>query len=172
MIVTHYFDGDILEPAWMQHDVYREALGIIVTTCNQQTVFARGLLNDTNHRDWGTVSNYDHRTIQGAHDLLAAVWRFYNDYRQRELAFKYTNDLDGLKEKWLGWLRAEVTDWNTHPKLVRLIQLILTNQNTPPGYIAEAQICLDILDRFFTVPWDPRWRDGYQKDLAARLQKA
>ena len=43
--------------------------------------------------------------------------------------------------------------------------MILTNQNKPIGYAAEAQLCLDILDRFYEVPWKPKWREAYEADL-------
>ena len=55
--------------------------------------------------EWGTVESFDHRTLQGAHDLLAAVWRFRNDFRQSELPFVNKNSLDEVQELWLDWLR-------------------------------------------------------------------
>ena len=172
MIDGNCFDGDDDDAvAQLQHDVYREALRIIVSTCNQYAVFARGVLNDTRHLDWGTVRTFDHRTLQGAHDLLAAAWRHRSDYRQPELPFEAEEALSHVKEHWLRWLQQEVTDWLTQPKLIRLVQVILTNQNTAPGYTAEVQLSLEILERFYEVPWDSTWRDALQNDLTARPGK-
>ena len=172
MIVGHYFEGDDdRDVAWLQHDVYGEALYVIASTCNQYARFARGVLNDTQHREWGTVDTFDHRTLQGAHDLLAATWRFYNDFSQPELPFKPESALDRVKEQWLRWVKDEVKDWITQPRLIRLVQVILTNQNSPPGYRAEAELTLEILGRFYNVPWDSRLRNAYQEDLAKDLQR-
>ncbi len=133
-----YFEGDEdSETKLKQHDVYDEALGIIVSTCNQYTSFARSLLDDTDHPKWSAVNYYDHRALQDAHDLLAAVWRFQNgnDFRQAKLPFEAKNCLDEVRTLWLNWLRNEIAGWITRPHLVRSVQMILMNQNEMPGYV-------------------------------------
>ena len=51
MIVGSFFDGDDDEQvAWKQHDVYGNALQIIVGTCNRLTWFARGYCTTRNTR--------------------------------------------------------------------------------------------------------------------------
>ena len=166
MIVAALFEGDDdSEVAWKQHDVYGDALAIIVSTCNRHARFACAVLNDADHPDWGTLECSDHRTIQDAHDLLAAAWRFLNDFRQPQLPFEPENPLGKVQMLWLDWLRSETANWTTRPRLVRSVQLDLTNQNKPIGYAAEAQLCLDILDRFPEVPWEPKWREAYEADL-------
>ena len=72
----YFADDEDIEAQWEQHDVYDEALSIIVSACNRHTNFARSLLEDSYHPTWGTIDHYDHRTLQNAHDLLAAAWRF------------------------------------------------------------------------------------------------
>ncbi|MCY4221238.1 MAG: hypothetical protein OXC25_11595 [Thiotrichales bacterium] len=71
MIVVPLFEGDDDEVAWKQHDVYGHALAVIVSTCIRYVRFARIVLNDAGHPDWGTIVDLDHRTMQSAHDLLA-----------------------------------------------------------------------------------------------------
>ena len=144
MIVAPFFKGDMdMEVASKQHDVYGQALWIIVSKCHRYTEFARSLLNDADHPEWGTVEHFDHRTLQHGHDLLAAVWRFRNDFQQPVLPFVDKKSLDELQTLWLDWLRHEIAGWIDYPHRVRLVQLILTNQNKLPGYIAEAQLSLD-----------------------------
>ena len=47
MYVIPLFEGDVdMEVARKQHDVYPQALEIIVWQCNRYTEFARSLLND------------------------------------------------------------------------------------------------------------------------------
>ena len=167
MWVVPRFDGDVdMEVANKQHDVYGQALGIIVRQCNLYAEFARRVLDDADHSKWGTVESLDHRTLQGAHDLLAAVWRFRNDFRQSELPFVDKNFLDEVQQLWLDWLRHEISNWLHRPKRVRWVQLILTNQNKPLGYIAEAQLALNIINGFSDVPWSQELREVHEAALA------
>ena len=77
MIVTKYFVGDSKGQAQqLQASVYPDALRIIVRDCAGQEKLAHMGLND----NWGETLNpsdgFDHRTLQAAHDILAATWRF------------------------------------------------------------------------------------------------
>lgn len=167
MWVLPRFDGDVdMEVADKQHDVYGHALWIIVRKCNLYAEFARSLLDDDDHPEWGTVESFDHRTLQGAHDLLAAAWRFRNDFRESEMPFMDKNSLDEVQELWLDWLRHEISKWLHRPERVRWVQLILTNQNKPPGHLAEVQLALNIINGFSDVPWDQELREAYEASLA------
>lgn len=167
MWVLPRFDGDVdMEVANKQHDVYGQALGIIVRQCNQYAEFAQRVLDDADHSEWGTVESFDHRVLQDAHDLLAAAWRFRNDFRQSEMSFMDKNSLDEVQELWLDWLRHEASEWLHHPERVRWVQLILTNQNKPLGYIVEAQLALNIINEFSDVPWNEGLREAHEANLA------
>ena len=155
-----------MEVAKKQNDVYGQALWIIVRQCNLYAEFARRVLDDADHSEWGTVESFDHRTLQGAHDLLAAVWRCRNDFRQSELPFVNKNSLDEVQELWLDWLRNEIASWFDYPERVRWVQLILTNQNKPPGYVAEAQLALNIINWFWGVPWNQGLSEAHEANLA------
>ena len=172
MYVIPFFEDDVdMEVAWKQHDVYSQALGIIVSQCNLYAEFTRRLLDDADHPEWGTVERFDHRTLQHAHDLLAAVWRFRHDLRQPGLAFVDKHSLDEVQTLWLDWLRHEITGWIDYPDRVRLVQLILTNQNKQPGCIAESQLSLNIINGFTDVPWDQEWREASEAGLAKHREK-
>ena len=54
---------------------------------------------------------------------------------------------------------------------VRLVQLILTNQNELPGYIAEAQLSLDIINWFAEVPWKQTLREASEAGLSEHREK-
>lgn len=171
LIVGAFFQGDDdTEVAWKQHDVYHQGLGILIGTCNRLAQFAKLLLDDKTHLEWGSVRTCDHRTLQGAHDLLAAAWRFRNVSRQGSSPFDRETRSVEPESLWLEWLGAEVANWVEHPSLVRNVQLILANQNQQLGYIAESSLCLGILDRYPDVPWKPEFRAAYTKDLAKNLQ--
>jgi hypothetical protein len=175
VIVGKYFEGDDdTEIAWKQHDVYGQALGAIIQTCNGLTLFAKALFHPETHSEWGTIESCDHRTLQAAHDILAATWRFRHDMRQAEFPLEkrpeplVPHTPDNL---WLWWLRGEIESWVWHPQLVRDVQLILTNQNQPIGYASESRLCLALLDRFPDVPWLSSKREALEKDLENDLNK-
>lgn len=178
MWVVPLFDDDVdMEIAWMQHDVYSDALWTIVSQCNRYTEFARRLLDDANLPEWVAIDSFDHRTLQHAHDLLAAVWRFRNNLRQPGLPFVAKDSLDEVQDLWLSWLRREVAAWIDYPDRVRLVRVILANQNTPLGHMAESQLSLNILDGFPDVPWDRKLREAseaslekYRRESAAETQ--
>lgn len=54
---------------------------------------------------------------------------------------------------WLRWLEAEMQSWIEAPHLVRMVQIILANQNEEKGYEAENALCRELISRFLTVPW-------------------
>ena len=167
MIVGPFFDDDVdMEIAWKQHDVYSDALWIIVSQCNRYTEFARRLLDNADLPEWVAVDSFDHRTLQHAHDLLAAVWRFRKNLRQLQLPFVPEDSRNEVQTLWLAWLRREVAAWIDNPDRIRWVCMILANQNTPLGYMAESQLSLNIIDGFPDVPWDPTWREASEADLA------
>lgn len=171
MIVGSFFEGDDdSDVAWRQHDVYPDALGIMIETCNRLTRFARTVLDDKLHESWGYIARCDHRALQLAHDLLAAAWRFRYDMRQAELPLERNRECESPEIHWLRWLRDEIEGWVWHPGLVRSIQLILAHQNRPIGYAAETRLALGILDRFPDVPWRKTLREALEQDLTREME--
>lgn len=170
MIIGTFYEGDDdLALARMQHDVYGTALGVIMEGSNRFVNFAQLLLDQPRPQGWGTVISCDHRTLQGAHDLLAAAWRFHVEDREPELNLEGRTP-ETTPQNWLDWLRDEVESWVDNPELVRAVQQILAHQNEGLGYLAESQLCLALLDKFADVPWTPDWRAAFESDLKRDLQ--
>lgn len=172
MIVARYFEGDDDDDlAWRQHDVYPRALRSITDTCNGLTRFSRSLLGDKSPSLWGTISRYDHRTLQLHHDLLAAAWRYRIDSRQGKFPFdpQFLTVDEPLETHWLTWLRLEVESWWKDFLLVQQVQIILENQNSDAGYKAETRLASELLRRFSDVPWTPEWTKAIGADARAEL---
>lgn len=155
MIVGASFEGDwddVLK--WKQHDVYGDALGIIVATCREHVARAASLLEVERPRQWETDAQVDHRVLQDAHDILAAVWRHATSPRQTSLLLEVpaTRAIRGVNG-WLEWLRVEVRSWSEEPRLVALVSAILANQNQPTGYQAEEELVEFLHRRFSAEPW-------------------
>ena len=158
MIVGTYFDADndtTTAIAWIQHDVYWDALRIIVGACRDHVKSALLLLDQKWPKEWETDFSYDHRTLQVAHDFIAAAWR----YREPKMPlFLQVTDKDLIASEWLSWLRREVDLWSDQPNIVRNIMTILGNQNVDVGYRAEDCLARALLLRYADVPWKQSWR--------------
>jgi hypothetical protein len=163
MIISIEFEGDSKQVVYAQHDVYYDALNVIVKNCNRLTLFAKLLLQVEKLDDWGLINQYDHRTLQFQHDLLAIAWRFRSNAAQKVL------DLNGnessISQEWLVWLTNEVQSWIDRPQFVRLVQVILSNQNNALGYEAETRLNLEIMDYFYDVPWKDTLKNALRDEL-------
>lgn len=157
MIVGVMFSDDDLDLAWRQHDVYRSAFGIIVEITNRYTVAAKQILNDAKYEHWGHIQSVDHRTLQAGHDFLAAVWRWHHIHPTLDFQEQPRRTVE---EDWLFWLRQEVESWINAPRMIRYVQIILSNQNEEIGYAAEDALNISLLERFQEVGW-------FEKTLAA-----
>ncbi len=54
--------------------------------------------------------------------------------------------------------------WRSEPRMIRCIQLILTNQNQTIGYRAEDKLRQHLLYKFSDVPWMPGWERACEFD--------
>ncbi len=175
MIVAPCFDDDSVEVAWLQHDVYGQALDIIVRECRDSARQAAAILGLASPPCVEGDLTYDHRTLQDAHDLLAAAWRYRANAAQRELDFKQdvpARDTD-LMDRWLRWLTDEVRSWRDPPTLapndavlVRSVILILQNQATPIRRQYEENLLAGLAWRFSDVPWLQQRLDLHERVMA------
>jgi hypothetical protein len=85
--------------------------------------------------------NFDLRTLGVAHAHLAAFWRMQNGHVNPSLPGIL--DLDKQLHEYHDWVVTEATLWIIdNPLLIRLFALVLVQQNTAPGIMAE----IDLLD--------------------------
>ncbi len=154
MIVGRYFDGDNDKDLQsQQHDCYGEALRIIAHGSAQgyrNATLICDVEDSISKEDRKKLSDgFDHRTLQMAHDHLAAYWRWHSNRRDPYL--------DGMEpcgiSNWLSWLRREVELWPTlSPSIVRNVAVILMNQNTDTGYKAEDELLEALKGHYSGMP--------------------
>ncbi len=141
MIVSSRFDGDDWEALqWAQHDAYHDALGILMREnerAYRNAAIITGAQNDPIYDSLTALGHrIDHRILQNAHDHLAAAWRNRNRFIQPDLLIKCS--VEEMAQDWLGWLQKEVSTWlRDFPQIVRLVCLIIVQQNVKSGYEAE-----------------------------------
>lgn len=115
MICVPNFPGDADERLFrMQNGCYSEAVGIIVRNAITTYLFAESVLRcegsmSTEVRE---LESFDHRSVQGVHDLIAAWYRFQ---RRTERLFVLEGNLQG---EWLSFLGQEVMSLSREPDFV------------------------------------------------------
>ncbi len=158
MLVVPLFEGDAEVDSyvmWVQHDVYHSALWTVANTCQKYERYARRILGIDDFVEH--VREFDHRALQDAHDILAAVWRYRWELKVRQFSLHFEGgehiDEPCFSRHWLSWLRDEVRTWLERPYLIREVIKILHNINSAEGYKSEAQLCWDLLQDYDDVPW-------------------
>ena len=152
MIVGKSFEGDNTKLGWLQHDVYHQALGIILEGCRGHLECSCVMLGVPLRGFWPLDRSTDHRMIQRAHDLLAAAWRHQVCPTAPDL-YDSPQAHPVSVDEWLPWLRAEVASWHGEPDIVACIRTIVINQSADSGYQAEDDLDQLLLARFQHVPW-------------------
>jgi hypothetical protein len=162
VIVGEYFQGDSATvEAWRQHNVYGSALNCIIHNCNDAALTAQKIMGCHGPDGWGRVASIDHRALQMAHDILAAVWRWSFDLGQLKFPWhpKYISPLS-IEDHWLRWLSREVRSWQQQDAiLIYEVQRILLNQNKGAGYRAEDRLTRLLVEKFVNVPWLERYQN-------------
>jgi hypothetical protein len=155
MWVTDYFHGDndpSAKVSWIQHDAYHSSLRLIVSTCLNHMKSAFMLVGQDYPKKWDGVFQFDHRTLQLAHDLVAAAWRF--ECLQTEMPLFFQTDREVVIErKWRAWLKNELGLWRDQAAIVRNVTIVLDNQNVENGYRAEDLLTQALVRRFSAVDW-------------------
>jgi hypothetical protein len=155
MWVTDYFHGDndpSARVSLIQHDAYQSSLRLIVGACLNHMKAGFMLVGQHYPKKWDGVFQFDHRTLQLAHDLVAAAWRF--ECLQTEMPLFFQTDREVVIErKWKAWLKNELGLWRDQAAIVRNVTIVLGNQNVENGYRAEDLLTQALVHRFDNVDW-------------------
>jgi len=137
MIVGSMFEGDDHEALqWQQHEAYRQALSIIVNEAKARLNAAERLVGQTALGDEVRLDRWEYHVLQGAHDLIAALWRLRHGHTQPPLPLSGFH-VEALGTQWLDWLRSYVRGMS--PEQMRDI-LMLGYMDPDPHHSAEARL--------------------------------
>jgi hypothetical protein len=98
------------------------------------------------------MRGFDHRTIQHAHDLIAAWWRFRSGLRYPRIPGLGPTP-EQLKHDWFMWLTDELKELCKEPRYVRCVVQAAAYGNMELGYKAE-----DELHEFLRERYAGMWR--------------
>ena len=138
------FPGDENETLQLiQHRLYWELLFDLYECSRRQLIRAADLLDHETELTsrLREIRRFDHRTLQDAHDMIAAYYRFAYDPRGQIPLF-----LDGmsyeqyLETEWREWYSSEVVSLSENDDVARSITLAVAYENTEIGYVAEDRL--------------------------------
>ena len=78
MIISSYFENDSVKIGWIQHDLYGEVLIGMYQLAKQLYRQGEGIVGITTQltKDSWDKNDFDHRTLQYLHDMIAAQFRY------------------------------------------------------------------------------------------------
>jgi len=117
MIVCSMFVGDDYdELKWQQHDAYNQALQILIRECVRRLKSAEAINGgplDLGDAYRAREAAYDHRDLQTAHDLIAAIWRAEQGLTQPPLPIPGFH-IEKFATEWLAWLEIRARRMDDH----------------------------------------------------------
>ena len=141
MMVGSEFPGDNNDTLMnVQHAVYSEMVVRLFTAPRDRYLVAAALLRlDTELVGrLRSMNGFDHRTLQLAHDRIAAFFRFSrDDGGQLQLGESEADYHRRLEEAWREFVQSEVGRLTTDDEFVRAICTAAAFGNKEPGVAAE-----------------------------------
>src|ERR1035438_8624097 len=142
MMVGSEFHGDnnstLME---VQHSVYGEMVVRLFTGPRDRYLAAAALLRTDNElsKRLRSMDGFDHRTLQLAHDRMAAFFRFRDDGGQLQLGESEKDYRRRLEESWREFVQTEVRELTTDDEFARAICTATAFGNKEPGVAAETR---------------------------------
>ena len=129
----------------MQVSCYSDALGIIVRIVGKRYLYSESILRceGSISKEVHELRSFDHRTVQGVHDLIAGWYRFN---RRTERLFPLDED---LKKDWFAFLAEEVNLLSREPDFVTGVLDACIHANTETGYAGEKRTQTVQRSRYF-----------------------
>jgi hypothetical protein len=155
MWVGTEFPGDTNKPLkGVQFGLYWELLPILQSRPRDRYLAACRLVQmDTELATLlRTMDGFDHRTLQDAHDLIAAWFRFsQDDGGQLRLGETDEGYLERLAAEWRAFFEDEVNRLSADDDFGRAVLVASAFGNTEEGYAAEAQLREILSERYRCV---------------------
>ena len=152
MMVGSAFPGDTNDTLMdVQHAVYSEMVGRLFTAPRDRYLVAAALLRlDTELvRRLRSMDGFDHRTLQGAHDQIAAFFRFSrDDGGQLQLGESEDDYRRRLEEAWRAFVQSEVGRLTEDDEFTRAVCTATAFGNKEPGVAAERWLDQFLWDRY------------------------
>lgn len=135
----------------VQHSVYGEMVVRLFTGPRDRYLAAAALLrvDDKLAQQLRSMDGFDHRTLQLAHDRVAAYFRFaHDDGGQLQLGESEVDYRQRLTASWREFVQSEVERLTTENEFTRAICTATAFGNKEPGVAAEHWLDQFLRDRY------------------------
>ena len=174
MIIGHVYrgdDNDILK--WLQHEEYRgktcEMFHAARIRLHRADLLLEGNLAITKQAN--RIRSIDHRILQDAHDILAALYRVeWDDGCQLRINETPEQQDERYVKHWNQWFEDKVNEvCDNNYRFIRAVIQSVVFDRTKIGYMAESDVCRQLLMYFCTHDECPSlsYNSTYFKDYVA-----
>lgn len=151
MFVGSEFPGDDNRALMdVQHAVYGEMVGRLSSGPRDRYLTAARLLRIDNElvQKLRSMTSFDHRTVQGAHDRIAAYSRFRrDDGGQLQLGETDAEYRERLEREWRAFFQEEMEPLTADDEFTRAVCAATSCGNKEPGRVAETWLDQFLRDR-------------------------
>jgi len=155
MFVGSRFPGDTNDTLMkVQSDLYGELIGVLYGHPRERYLGACRLLQSDSElgKKVETETTFDHRTLQGAHDHIAAWFRFLqNDKGSRTLFESEESYRERLASEWRSVFESEVRGLSEDDEFVRAVLTAAAFSNPDKAGCAAESRLDDILKERYGV---------------------
>lgn len=141
MMVGNEFPGDDNRPLkQIQFDLYGDMVSLLFATQRQRYLDAANLMEiDTElSLRLRQINSFDHRTLQHAHDLLAALFRFLHPHASQRLLGQSEESLQiELQRAYREFFEEQIALLSTNGDFTRAVCRATAFANQPIGVSAE-----------------------------------
>jgi len=152
MFVGSEFPGDDNHVLMdVQHAVYGEMVGRLFAGPRDRYLTAGRLLrvDDEFVQKLRSMTSFDHRTLQGAHDRIAAYFRFRrDDGGQLQLGETDPEYRQRLEHEWRAFFQKEIEYLTADDEFTRAVCTATAHGNKDPGCTAESWLDQFLRDRY------------------------
>ena len=136
----------------LQDGLYPELIGLLFEYPRKRYLDSAGpvLFDAELVRRLLAMDGFDHRTLQGSHDIIAARFRFLCDPDMDRTLFETTHEHEQrLKREWRSFLRQELLSLCNEDVFVRAVLMAAAFPNPDvQGCAAETQLRVILMERY------------------------
>lgn len=172
MIVSSMYPGDEnYHLKNVQHDLYNRHVVAIFDAARLALCVANNLLGTKLliAEKAGCIEYIDHRSLQAAHDIMAAAYRYRHDDGGQLLLWDDQGQYTRYASAWADWFRRQLDELAKYPDFVRPTVEAVLFKNSPMGYFAEDALSDMLIGHYDMDKWSPS--GPYVKHFRHRLKR-
>lgn len=162
MIVAKVYSADNNETLKnVQHNLYMRLMPVIFQKPRERFLKAARLVeaDPSFIKNLEKITSFDHRTLQNAHDIIAARYRYLKDDFGQMSLFCNLSQEDRYRRDWSQWFHEEIDSLIDYDTFIRATVKAVAFQNSKQGYKAENDLGEFLVSYYSMGDW--AFQDSY-----------